>query len=256
MEGIRGFFRGIWVPLCSITAVRTCSFSIYANTKDRYREILAPNVPPPHVSQFTNTVAATLAGLTSGAVISVISCPFEFTKLAMQIEYLLAKAKYSSAPDFPSYPEITPKGSLETAKEIVRNRGLLGLYSGFPYHLLRDAAGTGLYFTFYESFKWALTPHDGDAGTLTFALSGGLCGVFSWLLVFPIDTYKSIRQRDILTNPPGVLITRTRPLNYKSLRRMYRGVGVSVIRSCIVNAINFTVFENMKKCIDRWSSDE
>ncbi|KZV89117.1 hypothetical protein EXIGLDRAFT_772063 [Exidia glandulosa HHB12029] len=33
-EGIAGFFRGLWVPLFTISVVRATSFSIYNNTKE------------------------------------------------------------------------------------------------------------------------------------------------------------------------------------------------------------------------------
>lgn len=37
-EGIGGFFRGVFIPLITISFVRTSSFSIYVNTKDRLHE--------------------------------------------------------------------------------------------------------------------------------------------------------------------------------------------------------------------------
>jgi hypothetical protein len=53
--------------------------------------------------------------------------------------------------------------------------------------------GTGIYFSAYESTKYMLS---GSAipGPLTYAISGGCCGVVAWCLVFPIDTAKVISQ--------------------------------------------------------------
>ena len=48
------------------------------------------------------------------------------------------------------------KGTFLTAKNIVVNRGLSGMYSGFGLHLLRDTIGTTIYFTTYESTKQML----------------------------------------------------------------------------------------------------
>ena len=39
-------------------------------------------------------------------------------------------------------------------------------------------------------------------------------------------------------------------------RRMYRGLGVSMSRSCLINAIFFSAFELMKKQINRLEVDE
>ena len=55
--------------------------------------------------------------------------------------------------------------------------------------IARDAFGTGIYFTAYESSKYLLS---GTAipGPLTYTISGAACGVAAWCIVFPIDTAK------------------------------------------------------------------
>lgn len=66
--------------------------------------------------------------------------PFELTKLSAQVSVLMADRSNSSL----SEPIITrPAGSnfgknigtLQTAKNIVKNQGFMGLYSGFRLHL-------------------------------------------------------------------------------------------------------------------------
>jgi hypothetical protein len=70
----------------------------------------------------------------------------------------------------------------------------------------------------------------------------------SWILIYPIDSAKSIYQRNCLTHEVGQ--TKPAPQIQFFNRRMYRGVGVSVSRSCIVNAIFFSAFEFFKKQIN------
>merc|ERR1712098_382254 len=94
------------------------------------------------------------------------------------------------------------KGTWKTAKNIVKHRGFAGLYSGFNLHLLRDPLGTAIYFMTYESSKQLLTTYRGDKSpTNPFAVvvAGGLCGVASWALIYPIDSAKSIPTK--LSNP-------------------------------------------------------
>lgn len=79
-----------------------------------------------------NAGMAFLAGFTSGAFITVMACPFEFTKLATQIELLMRRTRLASSPD-PTGP-MEPKGPMQMAKEIYHTRGFRGLYSGFNYH--------------------------------------------------------------------------------------------------------------------------
>lgn len=64
----------------------------------------------------------------------------------------------------------------------MKQRGLMGLYSGFHLHFLRDSLGTAMYFTFYEGGKTLLGSPEG-AGPWAIAMSGGMCGLLSWVLV-------------------------------------------------------------------------
>jgi solute carrier family 25 (mitochondrial carnitine/acylcarnitine transporter), member 20/29 len=75
---------------------------------------------------------AFLAGFTSGAFITVMACPFEFTKLATQIELLMRRTRLATSPNMSGPME--PKGPIQMAREIYHTRGFRGLYSGFNYH--------------------------------------------------------------------------------------------------------------------------
>jgi len=71
--------------------------------------------------------------------------------------------------------------------------------------------------------------------------------------IFPIDTAKSIYQRNCLAGGRGKA---TRPKIQFMNPRMYRGLGVSMSRSCVVNAIFFTAFEFTKKRVNHMTVDE
>ena len=76
-------------------------------------------------------------------------------------------------------------GSFDAVKQIVRRRGLLGLYTGFQLHLARDTIGTGVFFGVYESTKMAITAYRGGEANSGAAISiaGAVCGIMSWCLV-------------------------------------------------------------------------
>lgn len=64
----------------------------------------------------------------------------------------------------------------------------------------------------------------------------------------PIDSAKSIYQRNALMYSKGQKVT---PVKIEFFRRhMYRGLGVSMGRSCAVNAVFFSSFEFLKKRIN------
>lgn len=86
------------------------------------------------------------------------------------------------------------------------------------------------------------------------ALAGAVCGLVSWLCIYPIDSAKSIFQRNVL-DLPDVLPHEVKPkaettkINFFN-PRMYRGLGVSMSRSMLINAVFFSVFEGMKKQVN------
>lgn len=74
------------------------------------------------------------------------------------------------------------------------------------------------------------------------------------LITDPIDSAKSIYQRNCLMYSRGQTVP---PVKIEFFRRhMYRGLGVSMGRSCAVNAVFFSSFEFLKKRINSIQEDE
>jgi hypothetical protein len=104
----------------------------------------------------------------------------------------------------------------------------------------------------YESSKQLLTTYQGNkspTNPLSVVLAGGFCGVASWALIYPIDSAKSIYQRNCLTHVKGEQVRAAPKIQFFN-KRMYRGLGVSMGRSCVVNSIFFSAFEFIKKNIN------
>ncbi|KAF1970512.1 mitochondrial carrier [Bimuria novae-zelandiae CBS 107.79] len=263
-EGLHGFYRGVWSPLASITLVRTVSFSIYQRSKYAiddwiYRATGSSPLAIANTRDALPTLSTItcfgLSGATAGAAITAIACPFELTKLSAQISVLMADRKDGGGTNDAVRKSYQNLGTFRTAQNLVRHRGWAGLYSGFHLHLLRDTIGTGIYFVTYESVKQILANGRGSSPTspLAVVIAGGMCGLVSWACIFPIDTAKSIYQRNCLV---GGREKAERPKIHFFHARMYRGLGVSMGRSCVVNAIFFTAFEFTKKRINRLTFDE
>ncbi|KAI9773944.1 MAG: hypothetical protein M1840_006170 [Geoglossum simile] len=192
-EGTLGFWRGVTAPLASITLVRTVSFSIYQKAKYTYSawfERATGSAPlvvantPGNFPTFSTVTCFGAAGATAGGIITLIACPFELTKLSAQISVLMAKTSATSVDD-PIRRSYQQLGTFKTAKNIVKHRGVMGLYSGFHLHLLRDTIGTAVYFMTYESGKQMLATYGGGSPTSPLAVvtAGGLCGIVSWACV-------------------------------------------------------------------------
>jgi hypothetical protein len=76
----------VTIPLVTITLVRTTSFSIYTWSKDellRKGWLTGETVP-------STAAAGFLGGAASGLLLSVGTTAFEYTKIKLQLEYLIA----------------------------------------------------------------------------------------------------------------------------------------------------------------------
>ncbi|KAM3439924.1 hypothetical protein MY4824_002431 [Beauveria thailandica] len=239
---------GVTAPMASITLVRTVSFSIYQRAKYVYAgwvkqntgfDILRHVNMPGNYPNMYSIACFGAAGATAGAVVPILACPFELSKLSSQVSVLLAErggAKKKSAAIAQSYQN---KGTMRTMATIIKHRGIL----------VRDTVGTGIYFMVYESGKQLGTTFAGDSSNkLAVVAAGGSCGLISWAIIYPIDSAKSIYQRNSLLYARGEKVEPPPKITFFK-RDMYRGLAVSMSRSCVVNAIFFSSFEFIKKHI-------
>lgn len=245
-EGLRGFYKGVWPPMFSTAFVRSLSVSIFTGIKPRCYDLLygwqRHEVSPTHPF-IKNFPVCFLAGAFTGVGTSIFSCPFEFTKVYFQLASVAQKLMDSTAR--------LSTSTFETVKTIIKNEGVLGLYSGYSFHVVRDAVGSGVYFAVYESLKWACNSLiNGDpsvSSPVSILVAGGLSGVLSWSAIFPLDTTKSLIQKDIVTNilrkEQGLEPLPVKKRKLVISRRMYRGLGVSMTRSFIVNMVFFSTYE-------------
>lgn len=104
-EGLRGFYRGVGPPLITISIVKSISYSIYDRTKEFVDRYIDPT------SLYGLTISSSIAGVTSGYLSAVISCPLELIKMQRQIEQLLVRQSSITA----SINEETAKQAAKTA---------------------------------------------------------------------------------------------------------------------------------------------
>lgn len=209
-EGLRAFWRGVGPPMVSVTVVRTISFSLYQRAKYAYdasitritgKSPLAIANAPGSYPTIHTLACFGAAGATAGTLITCISCPFELTKLNEQLAGKMHReATHAKGSNIAPISELKT-GALATARRLVRERGISGLYSGYRLHLLRDVIGTSIYFMTYESAKQFLANARGKSPTSPYAvlIAGGLCGIVSWACIYPIDVAKTVYQKALLS---------------------------------------------------------
>jgi hypothetical protein len=143
-EKLGGFFRGVAAPMVSIALVRTVSFSIYQRAKYSYAAWAKKNLGFDiirHVNKqgtypnLYSVLCFGAAGATAGSAITFLACPFELTKLSAQVSVLMAERAGSCARSRAVAASYQNKGTLRTMRNIIKNRGIFGLYTGLRLHL-------------------------------------------------------------------------------------------------------------------------
>jgi len=179
--------------------------------------------------------------MTAGTVVSFFSCPFELVKIQMQLHRLVTAAE--------GIP-VKFSNSWGCAKYIYRTQGLRAFFTGLHLHILRDAIGTALYFGSYEAFHVALSPtgRREGAGPMVHFLSGGLAGISSWLVIFPIDLVKSRIQKTVSINEDRSKLPKILPVVRDVMRHggpaaFYSGILPTLVRAFPAHSINFLIYE-------------
>ncbi|KAJ7940527.1 mitochondrial carrier domain-containing protein [Mycena leptocephala] len=261
-EGIVGFYRGLWIPLVTISFVRAASFTIYTETKDNFRAHNYLN----RNRVLDAALVGGVGGAVSGSLISFGSAPFELVKVRRQLEYTIAASK--------GVHLVKPPGTVAAVKEIFKTNGITGLYTGFRLHFMRDTLGTALYFFEYDGMRHLLgRDRNGEQGatpswlpipaSLVPFVCGSLSGVTSWALIYPLDVVKTKVQQRALAGERyrGVFETLHRlvrgpdPTAPKPIlagcARIYRGLGVSALRSITTHGLLWTFYDLVANYIDR-----
>lgn len=284
-EGLLGFFRGLTAPLISSSLMRSWSMSIFAYSKPHTHAFwsnfydtvpLASDMSSGKVANELKASQHTMeyvirgfpvswsSGALAGITCSALSCPFEITKLGSQIEIvmkrreLLLKQVLDSSkgisPSIAPAPEVEPLGTYQIAKQLVSHSGFKSLYAGYRYQFFRDAIGSGIYFGVYDSIKSGVSLYLFDtpqAHPISIAIAGGLSGAASWIFVYPLDTCKSQYQRDylayVLSGKPNAPKPTNPGIKIKDLfkLKMYRGLGISLIRTSILGTTMFSCYEKL-----------
>jgi hypothetical protein len=256
-EGLRkGLYRGIVSPTFSYSIVRMITFEWYADMKYNVDDLVMAMTGNSILVQ-VNTIGSrptllstscfTLAGAITGFGVSFLACPFELLKIGRQMSGMLADRAQTSF-DESLGRQYRDKGTISAGLELYRRVGIRGLYSGIHLHAIRDTVGTGIFWGSYEGVKQLLSVSRGGEPDSPVAggIAGGLCGMLAYLCSYPIDTVKTVYQRNCLFLRDGQ--NQVVPINWFS-KEQYRGLPITMTRVFLSNLIQMWLFEYTKKRI-------
>ncbi|XP_014244598.1 mitochondrial basic amino acids transporter-like isoform X2 [Cimex lectularius] len=204
---IRGLLKGVTSPLGGVALVNATVFGAYG----AIHRNMGDESPKTHF----------WAGFGAGSLQCFITCPVELVKTRLQIQ---KGREYS--------------GSLNCFTKVLKTDGLRGIFKGYGITTLREGPAYGAYFCTYQ-----LLAGEDDAPTWKMMISGGLAGMISWIVVYPVDVVKTRFQADggvgsaRYTSALDCLVKSVRAEGYAFL---FRGLTPTLIRSFPTNAVTFT----------------
>uniref|UniRef100_A0A6P7G0P8 Mitochondrial basic amino acids transporter n=1 Tax=Diabrotica virgifera virgifera TaxID=50390 RepID=A0A6P7G0P8_DIAVI len=208
-EGIKGIYRGVTSPAMGVATLNAVVFGVYANVQ-KY------STNPESLSSHA------VAGAAAGFFTSVISSPMELVKSRMQV----AGAQAGKSP-------------LDCLLRIYKQRKLLGVFQGYGITVIRDVPAFTTYFVSYEYL--ARTEEGQVPSSATILFAGGMAGVISWIIPYPLDVLKSKIQVDTSKQFSGVYDCFKQTVNTEGYRSLFRGMTPTLIRAFPVNAVTFFV---------------
>ncbi|CRK18949.1 hypothetical protein BN1723_017721, partial [Verticillium longisporum] len=247
-DGLLGLYRGITAPLVGAAAETSSLFFFERLGREAiYLSGMATKDEP------LSLAALYFTGAFSGFFTSYVLTPIELVKCKIQVP---ARAD-GSAP--------APLKPLPVIRDIYRHHGLRGFWHGQLGCLIRESGGGAAWFGSKETAtklfravndKAATTPGERDALAAAplplwqQAVAGASAGISYNFLFFPADTIKSrlqtmaigasVKERTFWKE--GALLWRQ-----YGLAGLYRGCGMTCLRSAPSSAFIFMVFDGLKR---------
>ncbi|ELR57810.1 Solute carrier family 25 member 47, partial [Bos mutus] len=255
-ERVRGFYRGLSLPVCTVSLVSSVSFGTY-------RHCLAHICRVRYGSADAKPAKTdiTLSGFASGLVRVFLTSPTEVAKVRLQTQTQAQQRRRPSASG-PLVPLAAPppcpvppagllpgpryRGPLHCLATVAREEGLRGLYKGSSALLFRDGHSFATYFLSYATLCEWLTPAGQSRPDVSGVLvAGGCAGALAWAVATPMDVIKARLQADGRGRQRyrGLLHCVLTSIREEGPRVLFKGLLLNCCRAFPVNMVVFVAYE-------------
>ncbi|KAH8099412.1 mitochondrial carrier [Cristinia sonorae] len=180
-----------------------------------------------------------LAGLGAGLTSAVLATPIEHLKIRLQMQMQRAVADREF------------KGPIDCAKQIIQQRGVIGLWSGFTGSLAFRANFLWMFGSIevlmrtFSSLKG--TQFEMSTGTANF-LSGGLASFSFWIMAIPADNIKNRMMAAPIKSPsPSFTAVMRHVYATAGIRGFFAGLTPCFLRAFPTNACAYYAYEGLMR---------
>lgn len=238
-EGFFALYKGATPPLLGWMLMDSTMLGTY--TRVRLWFLRRAKAENPEITQLPLWKHC-VSGLAAGVTVSFVATPVEQIKARLQVQYDAATKTYT--------------GPIDCAVKLVRNNGVMGLFTGLSSciltrHWFWAYWGTAEYCTrkFNEEPYNKYIPQ-----SLISFLAGGLGATVYWIGCFPADVIKNrqMSQPDIQPRPyPTIKITAQKIYAAEGLMGFWRGFVPCMLRSFPTNGAALWVFDNTLRMLSK-----
>ncbi|KAM9839912.1 solute carrier family 25 member 47-A [Aulostomus maculatus] len=230
-EGVHGFFKGMSLPVTTISMTSSVVFGTYRNCLLCLSQARGAGSGP------NTKLEIFLSGMVGGvAQISVMS-PGDIVKVRLQCQ--TESMRRGTNPRY--------HGPVHCLLSIIKEEGFLGLYRGAIPLMLRDGPSYATYFLTYATISEWLT----DSGKKRpdwsgVMLAGGVAGMAGWTLGTPMDVIKARLQMDGTRETKrykGFFHCITETVRVEGVAVFFRSLGINWLRAFPVNMVVFVTYE-------------
>lgn len=182
-------------------------------------------------------VALFAAGAMAGAAAKTVTAPLDRIKLIMQTHGLRAGEESAKK----------AIGFIEAVTSIGKAEGIKGYWKGNLPQVIRIIPYSAVQLFAYETYKKIFTGKDGELSVIGRLAAGACAGMTSTFVTYPLDV---LRLR--LAVEPGYKTMTEVALNMlkeEGIASFYNGLGPSLIGIAPYIAVNFCVFDLVKKSL-------
>jgi solute carrier family 25 citrate transporter 1 len=227
-NGFKGFYRGVSVLVffsTPKTGIRFYSKNYYDN------EVLQNFETFKKSRRLTNSISGLMAGITEAILVVT---PMETIKTKLIHDKIAGSNKY--------------RGLFHGISEIVKEKGLGGIYKGLGPTVLRQGSNQAIRFLVYDDTYNALNKSLNK--TVAMFIAGGVAGAASVLGNNPIDVIKTQMQGLDAHKFNGPLDCAAKVWQSEGIRGFYKGAVPRMTRVVLDVALTFTLFEHLKNGMD------
>ncbi|KAL3979932.1 tripartite motif-containing protein 35 [Sarotherodon galilaeus] len=233
-EGVHGFFKGMSLPIATISMTSSVVFGTYRNCLQCLSQARGACCGP------NTKLEVFLSGMAGGvAQVSVMS-PGDIVKVRLQCQTESRRALTKT-------PKPKYHGPVHCLLTIVKQEGLMGLYRGALPLMLRDGPSYATYFLTYATIcEWFAGGSKKKLDWYVVMLAGGIAGMAGWTIGTPMDVIKARLQMDGARETKkykGFFHCIAETARVEGTGVFFRSLGINWLRAFPVNMVVFFTYE-------------